>query len=334
MTSTNPEAILALLEQRMKQRSENIALSAEQRRAEREDKASATENADYFSDNFNKMKEEIDKEIARAHTVSKSELIIYLDELVKDVGKMQKFLNESSMFLASFQIKIAQETINSTNDLVQGCIKELQPKKKFGFKNKPKPSANKPKVDKAADSIDGNTESSHILTEQLREKFFFGFKNCNGESLSKSEGEIKDRQLNLQNLTNCKVTALGNPSSLQFANLKDTTVFVGPTSRSAFIKDCYNCKFVLACQQIRIHNSQNTNFFIHVTGSAIIENCKGIAFGPYTLQYEELSSHYAQSGLSLEVNYWKNIEDFSWLNENEKSPIFLDGRENCERIYI
>lgn len=319
--SSNSDTIVQLAE-RIRQRSENLAANAEQRRAQRDTNVSATENSDYFLDNFSKMKEDLDVKIQQANSIDKEDLINYLDELVQDVGKIQKFLNESAMFLAAFQIKKAQETINITNETIQNCIKNLQPKKKFGFKSKKNIETQKSKKEKATDETD-SFKSAINLSDELKEKLFFGFKNCIGETLIKHSSELKNRQLYLQNLIDCKVIALGNPSSLQFSNLKNSIVLVGPTSRSAFIKDCINCTFVLACQQVRIHNTQNTTFYLHVTGAAIIENCKKIYFGPYTLKYEELDEDFRQSGLSLDINNWQNVEDFHWLNENEKSPNYF-----------
>ncbi|KAB7500228.1 Tubulin-specific chaperone C [Armadillidium nasatum] len=337
MSFSSNEAVIALGE-RIKQRSESLALTSEQRKAKREINTSENEKSDYFIDNFSILKKNIEKKLQNSTSVEKSQIVDYLDGLVNDIAKMQKFLNESSMFLPSFQIKVAQETINVTNDTVQDCINKLQPKKKFGFRNKRNETPKQKSVNVLnTDTTDNKnvSQTSTILNQHFREKLFFGFKDIKGETLTKTAEELKNRQLNLLNLTSCKVIALGNLSSMQVSNLKDCTVVVGPNSRSAFIKDCSNCVFVLACQQVRIHNTQDTKFYLHVTGSAIIENCENVSFGPYTLDYDEKEKHFEESGLSKDVNKWRNIEDFRWLNENEKSPNFtLIDEEDWERDWL
>jgi len=144
--------------------------------------------------------------------------------------------------------------------------------------------------------------------------------NKKGEKLEMKASDMENRQLNIQDLEDCTVLALGNPGTLQVASLQNCTVVVGPTFRSAFVKDCINCKFVIACQQLRIHNTVDTHFYLHVTGAAIIENCQRVGFAPYNLSYPDLEDHYNKSGLDRNTNYWDNIDDFHWLNENEKSP--------------
>lgn len=318
MMETNKDCTPAQLLERMKQRTEAIAQRAEQRRTEKTLNEAASENVDYFYDTFQSLKEDLELKIKQAGEVEKSQLIPHLDSMVKDVQKIQQFLNESSMFLASFQIKKAQEHINELESDVYKRIHELQPKKRFGFgkKNTEKKDKNKELKLDNTDSGKGKLKS----LDKIIERQFFGFKDLSCQTLTKLAGDLENRQLNLQNLSRCTVIALGNPSTLQFASLTDCIVIVGPTSRSAFIKDCVNCKFVIACQQVRIHDTRDTDFYLHVTGAAIIENCHTVRFAPYNLQYPEVGTHYKFSGLDLDTNNWDKIDDFHWLNKNEKSP--------------
>merc|ERR1739842_296280 len=93
--------------------------------------------SDYFYDTFHGMKEDVEKKVIGAEEVDQgAEARQYLDDLVNDVQKMQVFLNESSMFLASFQVKKAQEHIDELDKKVQDKIGKIQPKKKFGFGKK------------------------------------------------------------------------------------------------------------------------------------------------------------------------------------------------------
>ncbi|XP_045601319.2 tubulin-specific chaperone C [Procambarus clarkii] len=310
----------AFILERMKQRTDDLTQKAEERRSEKKSNEAVSENADYFHKTFQLMKKDLERKTEEAESVNKVDLIAYFDDLVKDLQQMQQFLNESSMFLASFQIKKALDEMKELNDRIQCVIEKRQPKKKFGFGKKKVSEKSGKAKDAKIDTIDGSTSSYSNTLKELIEKQFFGFKDQVDQTLTMSASELENRQLNLQNLQNCKVIALGNPSTLQVASLKNCTVVVGPTSRSVFVKDCINCKFVIASQQVRIHNTQDTQFYLHVTGAAIIENCQNVQFAPYNLNYSELKDHYCQSGLDFNTNQWNKIDDFHWLNENENSP--------------
>merc|ERR1712087_740329 len=57
----------------------------------------------------------------------------------------------------------------------------------------------------------------------------------------------------------------GSPSAIHVRNLRRCKVFAGPVSGSIFIDKCEDCVFVLSCQQLRIHSTKETSFYIHVT---------------------------------------------------------------------
>jgi len=340
MDSDAAEAARVNLVERLKQRNDDLTQKQEQRRLERESvkqSKTAAETSDYFYDTFHGMKEQVEKKVKGAEEVEKGpESRQYLDDLVNDVQNMQVFLNESSMFLASFQVKKAQEHINELNNAVQDKINKIQPKKKFGFGKKKagdKPNKENKKTSDAVDSENG--KKTNVLDAILTEQQFFGFKDKKGEKLFMAASEMYNRQLNIQDLTDCTVIALGNPGTLQVASLQNCTVVVGPTFRSAFVKDCNNCQFVIACQQLRIHNTTDTDFYLHVTGAGIIENCQRVGFAPYNLTYPELENDYTKVALDRNTNYWDNIDDFHWLNENEKSPnwhIIKEEDRKCDWV--
>ena len=61
------------------------------------------------------------------------------------------------------------------------------------------------------------------------------------------------------------VNILGNPGTIHATNLSNVIILCGPVSTSVFVEKCVNCDFVVACQQLRIHTSQQSNFYLHVT---------------------------------------------------------------------
>ena len=321
MEENTGKLTLQQLLSRMEDRKKMLIEKKEQRKTESENLRSENENSDYFYNSFIQMKEQLEIKIKESKDVPPNELKKHLDSLVQDVQSMQGALNESSMFLPAFQIKKAQQVIDEVNEKSKACIDELQPKQKFAFKPKRKTKPNEVKnLPKKPDSVDSKTESN-VLDKILKQNFF-GFQDKNNETLIMNASQLENRQFNLQNLKNCKVIALGNPSTIQAANLEECTVIIGPISRSVFVKNCSNCTFVMACQQLRIHDTTQSSFYLHVTGAAIIESCKSVKFAPYNLSYPEIEKHYMQSQLDRDTNNWNKIDDFHWLNENEKSPNF------------
>ena len=45
-----------------------------------------------------------------------------------------------------------------------------------------------------------------------------------------------------------------------------------------------------------------------------------LLFAPYKLTYDDIDSHYNESGLSQEVNNWNDVDDFNWLVKDKQSP--------------
>lgn len=307
--------------ERMQRRQEQLEERARQRRQEREEQAGLTGSAaaeDFFK-TFHELRTALQPRIEAAESVPCNELTDYLDGLVKGVQKLQDVLNESSHYLASFQQKKAQKEVDETSANVQAAVAKLQPKKKFGFGRK-KPAGKTSAPPKEEATKETLASSALDALDGLADRQFFGFKDESGRTLTVSQEELSGRQLNLQNLKECRVEALGSPGTLQAAGLERCTVLVGPAARSAFIKDCRQCTFVLAGQQMRVHNTHDSDLYIHVTGAAIIEGCQGVRVAPYNLVYPALDEHFLASGLNRNTNYWDRLDDFDWLNENEASP--------------
>lgn len=338
--STTAASVEERLLSRMKQRTIEIAERSERRRNEQPNRNTELETADSFLTAFSEMKAKLEVDLAKCNQLDQSESkdtkLALFDRLVRDHGLMQQFLNESSMFLAAFQLKRSQETLADLNAEIQLKMQASQPKKRFGFKSKtePKHKIGKASLDRAElDEADSKqTEAKHTALDALLAKNYFGFKNRTNEQLVMEASTIHNRQLNLHNLTGCTVIVLGSPSTVQAASLTKCTVVLGPTSRSVFIKDCRDCFLALACQQLRIHDTCDTQFYLHVTGAAIIESCRNVGFAPYSLTYPQLDKHYALSGLDRDTNNWDKVEDFKWISENEKSPNMYSIEENKRKI--
>ena len=97
---------------------------------------------------------------------------------------------------------------------------------------------------------------------------------CNLIEVPSKEIEARDVIMNkLRNETvlgKIVVRILGSPGTLHITNMDNVTVLCGPVRTSIFVENCINCDFVVACQQLRIHTTRQSNFYLHVTSKVII----------------------------------------------------------------
>lgn len=177
------------------------------------------------------------------------------------------------------------------------------------FKKKP-PKNNVPLTD----------EPDTVVEKKPLKKFVFesddelGFANEENKNLSLSHDEIALKDAVFRNLRNCQLSIEGGASTIHFVSLADCRILCGPVSTSVFVEDCQNCKFVIACQQLRTHSTHDTDFYLHVTSRGIIEDCQRVRFAPYNWNYPNLEKHFEFVGMTAEQNNWNLIDDFNWLS--------------------
>ena len=131
---------------------------------------------------------------------------------------------------------------------------------------------------------------------------------------------VMERDVELRELKDCRLFITGQPNVLHIRGLDNCLVCIGPVSRSLLIRDCVDCTFAIACQQLRVHDAERTDFYLHVTSRAIIEDCAALRFAPFSWEYSELDADFAASELSRTSNSWATPDDFEWLNPTKASP--------------
>ena len=83
---------------------------------------------------------------------------------------------------------------------------------------------------------------------------------------------------------------------------------------------CVESIIATGCQQLRVHHTLKTDFYLHVTSRAIIEDTSEVRFAPYNLQYPGIEEHFLSSGLDRLHNNWTSVDDFNWLAADTPSP--------------
>lgn len=285
-------------------------LDLERKREDKKLVAAENENIDYIEKAFLEKQLEIERLMNAAETLEKNRLPQHFDFISKEILNLQKFVASSKLFLRTYDIKKTNECLQELTNKAREFEERLLPKKKFGFKKKPKSTSNG-HVSSITDEVDCARKPVSLNTN------FCGFESQSGESLLLQDEAIFKKDVTLRSLTNCVITLKGAPSTLHIKHLINCFVFTGPVSTSIFIDDCSGCKFVIACQQLRLHTSTDIDIYLHVTSRAIMEDCTNIRVAPYNFRYDKLQEHFSDTNLDINTNNWTAIDDFNWLNAKQ-----------------
>ena len=300
---------------KLQKRDNERVAEIEKKKVEKESVTATHENADFFSSNFLRTKRDIETRLDASGSVSKSSLPTHFDSIHSVLQTMQKFVTDSTLFLTPYEVAKAQETVNKLQCTIQSKRAELIPKKSFSFGSKSrKPTTKKPK---------NTTAEKQTLTVKRSTDIDFAdccFKNIERQDLVMNAEEVNEKDVALSRLKNCTIHLYGSPGALHISNISDCKIFIGPVSGSIFIEECTNCTFALSCQQLRVHNTVDSHFYVHVTSRAIIEDCRQVEFAPNSWTYDGQDNDYVLSGLNKSINSWNDVDDFNWLASDTPSP--------------
>ena len=122
---------------------------------------------------------------------------------------------------------------------------------------------------------------------------------------------INGMQFMVEDNTNTTIFLLDHIAQLTIDNTNQSCVVTGPIEGSCFIRDCTDCCFVIACQQLRLRNCHNCKILLFSTTGPIVESSSQIGFGCYSLSYFELPTQFDKAGLQVFENSWQYVFDFT-----------------------
>jgi len=283
------------------------------------------ENSDYIMKEINDFKVNIESKLDLLdEKQNKSELQENIQEISDHYDRFKKYVNESTLYLAKYNVKLAQLILSSLRTKIDSKKELLIPKSKFSFK---KPFVANRKIDVSDQSnlsVSGSdvTDSSKVESFNVESVPFVGFKNISNSDIPlkilAQDSNAKD--LELDTLEKCKIEIYGTPNTLKINNLSNCKIYSGPITTSIFVANCHNCIFNIACQQLRVHTSSDCDIYLHVTSRAIIEESTRLRFAPYSWSYDNMLEDFKIADLDHQVNNWKEIDDFDCLSTDEQSP--------------
>lgn len=292
----------------------------ERRKNAKESQAVLEEKICYFSATFSAEKAAIEELLTSCPQTDHQKATKVLEEATNKIQHLQKFLNDSTVFLTQYELRQAQDSVQKLQGSMAEKRAEVMPKKKFTFRSRAAAASQQPAVPASCSEGKAKEHLGHSEVDSAITAEHCGFSNVHDEVLIKRSKEIKQRDVLLSHLTNCKVRLYGSPSTLHIKNVRGCQILSGPVSTSVFVDECKDSTLVLSCQQLRTHNTTSTQIYLHVTSRAIIEDCHGVRFAPFNWTYHTLDDDLRVSGLDPKRNNWSQVDDFNWLAAGTPSP--------------
>lgn len=316
-TGVRDETGAAEMHERLQRRHHARLEDAERRREAKESRSVAEERDEYFSVAFSSERASIEELLTGCTGAEPAVASQRLEEATARTGQLQKFLNDSVMFLNKYELRRAQTALQTLQATLAERREEALPKKKFTFRDRKKKAA-APGPGPVSAGAGGHAACVQVDGAAASEQC--GFSNMHGQALSKASAEIQKRDVLLTHLTNCTVRLFGSPSALHLKHIDGCEILCGPVSGSVLVDHCSNSTLAFPCQQLRTHNTSDTQVYLHVTSRAIIEDCHGVGLAPFSWSYPQLEEDFRVSGLDRGRNNWSQVDDFNWLVAGTPSP--------------
>ncbi|KAF3704220.1 Tubulin-specific chaperone C Tubulin-folding cofactor C [Channa argus] len=314
------ESGAAKTQERFQKRHQARIEDAERRKEVKESQSDAKENEQYFSSTFNTELASIEELLSSCSGADPAVVTQILEEATAKTVLLQKFVNDSMLFLTQYQLRKAQPALQKLQTSLAEIREEILPKKKFAFRVRTKAADKVAAPVSETVSIDAGTPANTVQVDGAAASEQCGFSNMSDEYLTKTSEEIQKQDVLLTHLTNCKVRLFGSPSTLHLKHLDNCEILCGPVSTSVFVDHCRNSTLAFPCQQLRTHNTTDTQVYLHVTSRAIVEDCRRVSFAPFSWTYPTLKEDFNVSGLDRDRNNWSQVDDFNWLAAGTPSP--------------
>ncbi|XP_062980085.1 tubulin-specific chaperone C [Elgaria multicarinata webbii] len=311
--------------ERLQQREAERREEAERRRREHDAQAVQEEQSDFFTAAFAREREAVEALLAAEEEEEEpGQGAEAVSEAARRLQELQRLLTDSVRFLAPYEVRQAQAALNRLQGALSARRLQLQPKKRFAFKKalKKEPAAAPPKPSATPPPGAGSEQGpkAAAAAASLPADPGCGFSAAEGQELELGPAELLQQDVVLSHLRRCRVRLRGNPNTLLVRDCQACTVLCGPVSTSARVDGCSGCLLALACQQLRTRRTTDTSFYVQVTSRAMLEECHGVRFAPYTWTYAGIDADFETSRLDRSRDNWSLVDDFDWLARDEASP--------------
>jgi hypothetical protein len=243
---------------------------------------------------------------------------------------LTRLVSENAPNIPGYELRKIQAAISKLQSKIIQAEESSRPQRKFKFSNRKAKEETSSTILKETEQL---PSSSNFVDTKIPEKVSTAtLSNLNNQIITLDAAAASSSQdLWLDNINNCTIIIKGLPSTLHMTNLTGCSIIGGPILTSIFVDSCSRSKFVFGCQQLRAHKSNECDFYLHVRGRAIIEDCSECRFAPYNRNYSDKDNDFSLAELDLSTNNWSVVDDFNWLSTETPSPNWSILPEN-ERI--
>lgn len=124
-------------------------------------------------------------------------------------------------------------------------------------------------------------------------------------------GAFAKASVSLAELEHCEVY-ICTPSEQVFVDqCKGCHIMLGPCASSIFTRDCEDCTFWIAAQQLRTRSCTDCTYYLYSKTDPIIEASEGLAFAPWCASYPHCADHFASVKFDPQRNHWNALYDFT-----------------------
>ena len=275
------------------------------------------ESFELFTEEFSKSFKEIEKNLDEVNIIDKEKISNYINEIVKKLETLEQSYTDSISFLPNFIKKSSQEKLKILHDTLELKKAEYVPKKKFGF-NKKAILKNQQKTKKSLTETSEKIENINL--KDLCSKDTLNICDIENSEIIKGREEISGKDILISGIKNTHIKLEGSPGFVSITNVLSCNIFIGPVRGSVLVEQCHNCNLQLACQQLRIHRTSESSFYVYVTSRSIVEECSKVGFAPFNWSYSEIKNDFKSTKLDELNNNWNDVVDFDWLVADKPSP--------------
>mmetsp|Transcript_41665 Transcript_41665/g.75638 ORF Transcript_41665/g.75638 Transcript_41665/m.75638 type:complete len:487 (+) Transcript_41665:78-1538(+) len=131
------------------------------------------------------------------------------------------------------------------------------------------------------------------------------------EVIIRKPGSLHGQQINLDSLEDCDTFICDVTAQVFLDFCKRSVILVAPCESSVFVRDCEDCIFWIAAQQLRTRDCKRCTFYLYSKTEPIIETSEELAFAPWSARYPGCKEHFERVKFDPQKNVWNALYDFN-----------------------
>ena len=142
---------------------------------------------------------------------------------------------------------------------------------------------------------------NHTTTNRYASLNPYVLANQTGQVLVRKQGALAGEQVTLESLEDCEVYACDTTAQVFVDFCKRSLILLGPCESSVFVRDCEDCVFYMAAQQLRTNKCKRCTFYLYSKTEPVIEESEELTFAPWAASYPNCAEQFKRSGFDPAV---------------------------------